>query len=569
MSNAFLDLTLVVVVAALFGVIARAFRQPTMVAYLLAGVVLAAAGAISSQANELFEVMATLGVTLLLFLVGLQMRLDNFGAIGKASLLGGAAQIVITGGVGFFITRLLGFEVLPSLYISFALTFSSTIVVIRLLNQLRDTQSLYGRIVVGFLIIQDIVAIILLIFLAGFSSESSSVHFSSVALTLGKSVALFGIIYWLSNHFFPWLFSKLARTQELIFIMSIAWALGLSALVASKFIGLSVEIGGFLAGLALAKSLQQFQIESQLRPLRDFFILIFFIILGSSLVIHDVRITLIPAIVLSLFVIVGNPLIMMGIMGMLGYRRKTSFFISVTTAQVSEFSLILMGMGLTIGHVTNREVSLVTMVAVFTMMLSTYLILHGHALYQHLKRYLVFFERKNAHEQVVTQPNLRGPVILVGAHRLGGHLLHAIDKQKLVIVEFDPLVVKQLQAQKYKVVFGDITDTEILELIHFEDAYILISTIPSLEDNIVIVEKVNEYRKNGARVPTVIVTAYNSWEARHLYEVGADYVVLPHFLGGKHLASLVHDGRIDNKMLSEWRRHDKRVLTELSQTEVV
>ncbi|MBI5038069.1 MAG: cation:proton antiporter [Candidatus Kerfeldbacteria bacterium] len=568
MSHAFLDLTLIIVVAALFGLVARAFRQPTMVAYLLTGVVLAASGVFSTRSSELFEVMATLGVTLLLFLVGLQMRLDNFGAIGKASLLGGAAQIIITGGVGFFIVRLLGFEILPSLYIAFALTFSSTIVVIRLLNQLRDTQSLYGRIVVGFLIVQDIVAIILLIFLAGFNAETSSPQFSSVALTLGKSIALFAVIYGLSNHFFPWLFSKLARTQELIFVMSIAWALGLSAFVASEFIGLSVEIGGFLAGLALAKSLQQFQIESQLRPLRDFFILIFFIILGSSLVIKDIQSTLAPAVVLSIFVIVGNPLIMLAIMGMLGYRKKTSFFISVTTAQVSEFSLILMAMGLAIGHVTNREVSLVTMVAVFTMMLSTYLILHGHTVYKRIQNYLNIFEKKNAHEKVVIQQNLRGPIILVGAHRLGGHLLHAIDKQKLVVVEFDPIVVKQLQQQKYKVVYGDITDTETLELVHVEDAYILISTIPSLEDNIVIVEKINALRKMAKRLPTVIVTAYNAWEARHLYEAGADYVVLPHFLGGKHLASLVHDGRIDNKMLSEWRRHDQRVLTELSKTEV-
>ncbi len=155
MSIAFFDLTLVVVVAAIFGIIARLLKQPTVVAYLIAGVVIAAFGALGPQSEELFDVMATLGVTLLLFLVGLEMRFDNLAAVGKASLLGGIGQIIFTAAAGFGLVLLLGFDVLPAIYISFALTFSSTIVVVRLLAQKRDMQSLYGRIVVGFLIVQD------------------------------------------------------------------------------------------------------------------------------------------------------------------------------------------------------------------------------------------------------------------------------------------------------------------------------------------------------------------------------------------------------------------------------
>lgn len=564
MSTAFLDLTMVIVVAAIFGIFARILRQPTIVAYIAAGLALVAFGLITKESFQVFETMGTLGVTLLLFLVGLQMRFDNLAVVGKAALLGGIGQIVFTTSVGYVILQLLGFDWLPSLYMAFALAFSSTIIVVKLLNEKHDTQSLYGRIVVGFLIVQDIVAILLLIFLAGFQGIGNTPSAWSFVATLLKSVFIFGLVYYLSQTFFPWLFSKLARTQELIFVVSIAWAFGFSALIASDWIGLSIEIGGFLAGIALARSLEQFQIEAKLRPLRDFFLLIFFVTLGSHLLIDDISVSITPAIILSLFVLVGNPLIMLTIMGALGYRRKTSFLSSVSVAQISEFSLILMAMGLSLQHVVSAEVSLITLVGIVTITASTYLILYSQVIYQKIGPLLKIFERKHVTEQPLPVYNIRGPIILVGANRLGGHLLQAVDKQKLVIVEFDPLIVKKLQAQKHKVVFGDITDSEIQEVIHLEKAHIIISTVPDINDNIMLISQIQLLKKEQNVSPKIIVTAYTVWEARHLYEVGADYVILPHFLGGKHLASLLKGGRIDEVMMEGWRRHDERVIGELA-----
>ncbi|MFC1686995.1 cation:proton antiporter [Patescibacteria group bacterium] len=563
MPGGFADITIVIVVAAILGIIARALRQPTIVAYIFTGMLVAGVGLVNMDSRDILDVMSTFGITLLLFLVGLEMRFDNLKAVSKAAVVTGLGQILFTSGIGYLIVRLLGFDALPAFYIAAALTFSSTIIVVKLLSQKRDLQSLYGRIVVGFLIIQDIVAIFLLMFLAGFEPGSASADLISFIITFFKGIVLLALTVWLSKKVFPWMFDKLARSPELIFITSIAWAFGISLLVASDFVGLSVEIGGFMAGIALARSLEQFQIESQLRPLRDFFIVIFFVVLGSSLVIGDVQAILWPAIILSLFVLIGNPLIVLTIMGLLGFRKKTSFYSSVTVAQISEFSLILMAMGLTLGHVTNSQVSLVTFVGIITIIISTYFIQHNSKIFYKISGFLSIFEKKNAKEEIPLTPVAKGPIILAGARRLGMHLLKTIEKQKLVIVEFDPVVVKQLQKENYKVVFGDITEKDIQEHVHFDQAYIIISTIPNLDDNHLLVEKVQEIKKLNGRAPQIIVTAYTGWEAKKLYEAGADYVVLPHFLGGKHLASLIQHGRIDMTTMENWRKHDQKILTTL------
>ncbi|MFH1235531.1 MAG: cation:proton antiporter family protein [Parcubacteria group bacterium] len=560
MTTPFVDITLIVVIAAALGILARILKQPTIVAYLLTGIIVGAIGLHDGASGELLDVMAKFGITLLLFLVGLQMRFDTLKSIGRTALLTGIGQIVITTILGFGLAKILGFASLPALYIAIALTFSSTIVVVKLLSEKRDLQSLYGRIVVGFLLVQDVVAIFMLIFLVGFQENPESVSIVNFLLTITKSVILFALIIWLSQKAFPWIFERLARSPELLFLTSVAWAFGMSLFVSSDFIGLSIEIGGFLAGVALARSLEQFQIEAQLRPLRDFFIVIFFVMLGASLVVENIVGIIVPALILALFVIIADPIIVLAIMGWLGFKRKTSFFASVTVAQISEFSLILMAMGLTLGHVGTREVSIVTAVGIITFLVSTYFIKHQHALYHRFERHLKIFERRDANEDIPLPQITKGPIVLAGAHRLGSQLLHTVGKEKLVVVDFDPEIVKGLQAEGYKVVFGDITDPDIQNHVHLDTAYIVISTIPDLEDNLLLIEKILEMKRQTGNAPKTIVTAYTNWEAKKLYEAGAEYVVLPHFLGGKHLASLIQDGRLDVETVKNWRKHDQKLL---------
>ena len=199
MTDGFFEITVVIVLAAALGILAKFLKQPTIVAYLIAGVVIAAFGAIGEGSQHTLDIMATFGITLLLFLIGLEMRFDTMKTIGKAALLTGVGQIVVTALLGFGITQLLGFAIIPSLYIAFALTFSSTIVVVKLLLEKRELQTLYGRIVVGFLIVQDVVAIFILIFLSGLKSTGGSVEILTLVGTVVKSLLLFGCTYYLSK----------------------------------------------------------------------------------------------------------------------------------------------------------------------------------------------------------------------------------------------------------------------------------------------------------------------------------------------------------------------------------
>ena len=552
----FTQIATVVVVAAVFGFTAHFLRQPAIIGYLFAGA--AIAFFISEDLGFILETFSSLGVAFLLFMVGLEMNWRSLKEIGKPALWTGLGQIVFTFGVGFFILQAMGFGLIPAIYISIALTFSSTIIIVQLLSQKRDLGSLYGRIAVGFLLVQDVVAILALIFLAGLTdieSDASLIYtFGVFALSLIKGGVVIALL--LSKYVFPKMLDILGRSQELLFVFGNAWGLGLAALMASPFIGFSIEIGGFIAGLAVANSVEHFQLASRIRPIRDFFIMLFFVFLGSQLVFDNLAVIIVPTILLSLFVLIGNPLIVMVIMGFLGYRSRTAFLTSLTVAQISEFSLIIAAMGAKLGHLTELDVSLITLVGVITITVSSYLILHGNAVYERLRPWLKVFEfRKGKAEKVLSDGEVpyANHVVLVGAHRMGTNILAALKaiEENFVVVDFDPQIVEKLKLKKLPVIYGDISDEEIKELAALGRARVLISTVPDFRDNIALLE----FLKKENPKAVVVMTADNEWEAKELYKLGANYVILPHFIGGLQIAEAIkHDHHFEH--LDKLKEHD-------------
>ena len=537
MGSIYTELTLIIVLAAGLSIFFRFLRQPPILAYILAGVILGPLGIIHLQGKEVITSLAEIGITLLLFMLGLELRFSELKSVGKVSIITGLAQILFTSVVGYSLSIFLGFSPIVSLYVSIALTFSSTIIIVKLLSDKKDLQSLYGKISVGFLLVQDFVAIVALIFLSGFTGGGpfSLLEFFTIIL---KAVVLFGWVILLSWHFLPYLINKISHSPETLFLFSIAWAFGLSALVTSPLIGFSIEIGGFLAGLALANSLENYQIISRVRPLRDFFITIFFVTLGTRLLISDFSEILIPGVILSAFVLIGNPIIVMIIMGALGYRKRTGFMAGLTVAQISEFSLILMIMGNRIGHVSDQAVSLVTFVGAVTFVISTYMILNNNYLYKLLSPFLDIFERSNVREKRITAEKIKDHVVLIGVRRMGESILEALkkdEKTKIVAVDFNPDIVETLKEDGVISFYGDIADEEIQELAQIDKAKLIISTVSDLEDNLLLLKSI----KNLKKKPKVVLLALEKHEARELYKEGADYVVIPHIAGGHHLAKIL------------------------------
>lgn len=555
----FAQVSAALIAASFFGLLARFLRQPLLIGYLFAGLVLGAFGYLADI--ELLKGLGQLGITLLLFLVGIEMNLKELPTIGRVALATGMGQISFTLLVGYFLAVLLGFGPVAALYIAIALTFSSTIIIVKLLSEKRDLTSLYGKIAVGFLLVQDFVAVLLLVFLSGFSQTTVDIQYA-FAFVLLKGFILLAVVYYLSQNIVPRLFDRIAANQELLYVASIAWALGFAALVASPVVGFSIEIGGFLAGLSLSRSSEHLQIASRIRPLRDFFITIFFLVLGSQLAISGIGPVLGPALLLSLFVLIGNPIIVMGIMGFLRYTKRTAFLASVTVAQISEFSFIVVAMGHTIGHIESSIVTLVTLVGVITMTLSTYLILYSQKIYSKIHPFLGVFEtRKGATIEKAWQRELEleDHILILGCDRAGRHMVPALKRmdKTLLIVDHNPSTVSGLIAENLNAIFGDISDSDFLDTLNLERAHMVISTVGHQEDNLALLERLRGLR----RKPIVIFVVAQPEDALLLYERGADYVVVPRMVAGDYLAhEVLKDGKVRFEKLK--KRHLARISRE-------
>jgi len=452
----------------------------------------------------------------------------------------------------------LGFDIVAASYLAIAVSFSSTIIIIKLLSEKNALKSLYGKISIGFLLVQDLVAILVLILLSSLGSKGIG-GFDFLFIVVKSGVLLVGIFF-LSKKIIPFYYEKyVASSNELIFIVSIAWALGIATLVAGPF-GLTLEVGGFLAGLSLSNLPEHLEIASKTRSLRDFFLVLFFLNLGASMAISDIRPIILPAILYSFLVLIGNPIIVMLIMGILRFRKRTSFLASVNVAQISEFSLIVVAMGESLGHIDKSFVSLSVMIAMITMTASTYLILGAEKVYLRLKGALSIFERKDSRDLVVIEEaDYSNHVVLVGCLRTGPRLLPFFKKRGIpyVVVDFNPVVYKKLAAEGHPVIFGDISDPEILNAARIDKARLVVSTIDSLNDNRVLLE----YIRSLPRRPLTLFTSDTKTNALKLYQDGADYVVVPEVVAGDHIRNLLRIyGTTNGRLKRAGKMHFNRLI---------
>lgn len=567
MNNLFIELTLVLVGAGVIAYLVHFLKQPSIIAYIIAGLLIGPLGIYQLHHGEILHGLSEIGITLLLFMVGLDLDISQLKKIGKAAILAGLGQVIFTCAIGFGLIKLMGFDSLPAWYMAIALTFSSTIIVVKLLSEKKDMQSLYGKLAIGIFLVQDIAAIFILIVLAGVTNSEQAIIAgsgigSSIILTLAKAFMIGIIVIILSRTVFPRLMKSLLKSDELLLLFSLGWSLGLAAIFTSPFIGFNAAIGGFVAGLALANSGAHYQVSGRIKPIRDFFIVIFFIVLGSQLVITEISVALIPAIVLALFVLIGNPLIVTIILGLLGYKIRTSFMTGVTVAQISEFSLILMALGLAAGHVSQQHVTIVTLVGITTIGISSYGILYSNRLYEKiLGRIVRYFERDNRKpEPSLGDAIYKNHIVMVGAHRLGSHIISGLKKHKedFIVIDFNPDIIDHYESQGIPAICGDISDPYMQEVTSLFDSRMIISTIPDFHDTKALLEAVKT-NKPKHRIK-IIVAGTDEAEALELYELGADYVLLPHFIGGMHLADIIQA----NHSISSLNKLKKRQLKTLA-----
>ena len=526
----FVELSILIAVATLMAVAMRLLKQPLIIGHILTGLIVGPFVFDLINSTETLRFMSEFGVAILLFTVGLHLNPSIVREFGRVSILTGLGQVTITGAAGYATMLLLGYEHLTAFYVGIALAFSSTIIIMKLIGDKGDLEVLYARIAIGFLLIQDIIAVFLLLGIPLFASGASLEH---LARFLGAGIALVAFIYATSRFLLPRVNGFIEESREFLLLFAIMWGIGIAALF--KEFGFSLESGALIAGVSLATIPSRHEISSRLSPLRDFFIIIFFIFLGAQLQLGSIRELIGDASILSVLILVGNPLILIGILGYLGYRKKTSLQTGMTVAQISEFSLILIALGISLGHLEPRILSLVTIVGIITIFGSTYLVLYSDKIYKVLAPLLNIFERVDAHEP---RPRRHRPeIVLFGCNRIGYDFAEALIKSKrsFLVVDYDPETVKKLSEAEIDVEFGDASNVDFLDTIDFSRASLVISTIPDAETNLLIHRTVKSAHEDAI----VMVVAHRIAEALSHYEEGIDYVILPHFLGARHAADIV------------------------------
>ncbi len=537
MDQLFSDISIIILLACALAIIFRALKQPPLLAYLTAGVLAGPVGFGLLSAPELLKTLSAFGIAFLLFSVGLELDIKHLRKLGKRSLVIGLAQIIFTVGVGWLITQGFGVSGLASWYISLALTFSSTIIIIKLLTERQEMDSLSGRLSMGILLLQDVVAILALVFFS--STAATELPLAMViTLTLAKLILLVGSLVLVSLYLLPKLFSYVARSSELLFLTAIAWCF--LVVMTTVYSGFSIEIGALLAGLALAPLPFNFEINARLKGLRDFFVTLFFVALGAQLTFTGLGNLQSLFWALTAFVLIGNPLIVIATMSFMGYRRRTSFFTAITFGMVSEFSFILMGVGLQLGQVTANEVALVTTIGAVTITITAFAISHAETVYRWIQPLLKLWERARTSESVVTKPTiLTDHVVLFGYHRLGERIAATLEHltKPLLIIDFNPDVVGRLVAAGKLCLYGDMSDTEILDRANVSQASMIISTIPDVNDNLQLLQDITH---RGLTVP-VYVTATTWHDTRDLYKAGAHYVIFTHYLSAEHFSLMLQE----------------------------
>lgn len=526
----FAEIGVLIGIAALVSLVMRFLRQPLIVGHIITGILVGRYALGLFQNIQTLELFSHLGIAFLLFSVGLNLNPRMLKQYGMASVMNTFGQVVLTGGAGVAVCMLLGYGWITSLYVGIAISFSSTVIVLKLLADKGDLDKLYVKISIGSLLLQDLIAIILL-FAIPIVTGSSGVG-SNLLLTLVLGLAAGVGVFAFANYVIRYLHPYLTRSQELLFLFANAWAIGIAILFQN--IGFSLEGGALIAGVALSTLPSSHEISARLTPLRDFFIVSFFILLGTRLVVSDFDGILIPAIILSLFVLIINPLIQLVVMGVLGYRKKTSFQTGMMAAQISEFSLILIGVGVSLNQVAPSVMSTVTLVGIITIFISTYLIYYSDKLYRYISPYLDIFEKKQIRERAIKLD--RYSVILIGGGRVSYDFIEYFKKEniKFLAIDHDPETIDQLIKQGIACEYGDASDPDFLEDMKLKEANFVISTSPELETNHIVLS----VAKRNEKAPLVWVVAHSISNALELYDAKADYVILPHFLGGKYAASL-------------------------------
>lgn len=555
-STIFAQLSLVIAVVAIVSIIMKLLRQPLIVGYILTGILVGPSFLHLIQDKETFEGFSKIGIALLLFIIGLGLNLDIIRKLGKTVLTVAVLEIGAMMILGYLVSIAIGLSSTDALFVGVALTFSSTIIIVKVLNDKREQTRLYGQICIGILLVEDIVATIALLVLD--ANSKGGIDATEFGLLAAKGIGIALALALVSTKILPRLSKFIASSQELLFLFAIAWGFGVATLF--EMSGFSLEVGALFAGVSLAGLPYAQEIAARLKPLRDFFVVVFFIVLGESLSLSNLSQALLPAIALSLVVILFKPLMVMTGLGFLGYTKRTSFKAGLPIAQISEFSLILIIIAQGYGLVSPLTSAIVALVAIITIGATTYLMHYDDELYAGLEHRLRLFERRVVKEESKT--NAAYPIVMFGYHKGGQEFAKVFREmhRRFIVVDYNPEVIEQLERRRINFMYGDATDPELLKELNINKAKLIVSVMVDFPTNLSLLKHVAHENPDAI----FICHADTFEEANELYNNGATYIMMPYLIGSEKIGNFLKRTSLDKKDFDSYRdRHLTQLETQL------
>jgi Kef-type K+ transport system membrane component KefB len=522
LDDVFTQIALVLGVCVLAGGLAIAIRLPPLVGLLVAGIAVGPQGFGLVAPSEEIALLGEIGIALLLFVVGLELDPRVVRRLGPVVLAAGLAQVAITAAVGFGLATLTGATPVVAAYLAAATAFSSTVVVIKMLGDRRELEQLHGRLAVGILIVQDLVVVVLLIAVTASAGEAEGGFGAQALALLVRGALLLAGVAFVARFVLPRVTHLVARSPELLVLTAVTWAVAAAA--AAHLLGFSAEVGAILAGVALSTSPYRAALGGRLTTLRDFLLVFFFIDLGTHLEVGDAG-GLLTAAVLTVFVLVAKPLLIAWLSTALGFRANVGLRAGLNLAQISEFSLILVALGVGLGQLDPAAAGTVTIIAVATITVSTYLSARTDALVPRLRGPFVRVERRTGNLDLLEAPEGLDPTyVVVGFGRLGQQLATELEGagEPVLAVDFDPRH-HRAPVGGPPVVYGDAEDPELPEQLPLERTRWVISTLRDNRANRTLAESLRHHGFTGR----LALSADDDDEVDELSATGADLVVRP------------------------------------------
>lgn len=549
--NVFAELSLAIGIAAIMALIMKLIKQPLLLGYILAGLIVGPSvlGIISPANQEMFDTFSHIGIALLLFIIGLGMNVSELKKQGKSVVIAAMVALISMVSLGFTAAALLGFAHIEAIIIGFALFFSSTIVIVKILSDRKEQNRLHGQLAIGIILFEDLVATLALVFIA--AGKNGGLEIEQFGFLFIKGLALLAFLTIASMKVLGKVTKFMASSQELLFLFALAWGFGIGTLF--EFAGFSLEVGALFAGVALGAVPYAQEITARLKPLRDFFVVVFFITLGESLDLGSLGTVIVPALILSVLVMVSKPAIITLTLGLLGYTKRVSFKAGINLSQISEFSIIMAVVAVSSGLIREDVAAVITLVAMITIAASTYLMHYDEKLFLLFDKLNVrLFERETKYKEHIKRKSY--PFILFGYHKGGHQFISTFQgmNKRFVVVDYDPAVAEVLERHDIPYIYGDATDPELMDEVGVEHAKVIVSTFTDFT----ITEQLVAYTNKVNHKAVVICHATNQEEAIKLYEAGATYVMIPHYIGSEKVSSFLKKNGGDKAEFEQFKeRH--------------